>query len=170
MNIAELAAYVCTHLNNSGIKCILTGGACVSVYTDNKFESFDLDFIDCTYSSRKKISEELEKIGFIQNNRYFINKETKYYIEFPAGPLSIGSEPVMENNELELPTGKLYLLTPTDSIKDRLAAYYFWEDKQALEQAVLLSKSHNINLKEVERWSKAEGQTEKFKIIKKLFR
>lgn len=170
MNIAELAAYVCTHLNNSGIKCILTGGACVSVYTDNKFESFDLDFIDCTYSSRKKISEILEKIGFIQNNRYFINKETKYYIEFPAGPLSIGSEPVMENNELELPTGKLYLLTPTDSIKDRLAAYYFWEDKQALEQAVILSKSHNINLKEVERWSKAEGQTEKFKIIKKLFR
>ena len=76
----------------------------------------------------------------------------------------------MENNELELPTGKLYLLTPTDSIKDRLAAYYFWEDKQALDQAVLLSKSHNINLKEVERWSKAEGQTEKFKIIKKLFR
>ena len=45
MNIAELAAYVCTHLNNSGIKCILTGGACVSVYTDNKFESFDLDFL-----------------------------------------------------------------------------------------------------------------------------
>lgn len=170
MNIAKLAAYVCTHLNNSGIKCILTGGACVSVYTDNKFESFDLDFIDCTYSSRKKISEILEKIGFTEYNRYFINKETKYYIEFPAGPLSIGSEPVMENNELELPTGKLYLLTPTDSIKDRLAAYYFWEDKQALEQAVLLSKSHKINLKEVERWSKAEGQTEKFKIIKKLFR
>lgn len=168
MNIAELAAFICTHLNNSGIKCILTGGACISIYTDNKYESFDLDFIDCTYRSRKQIAEELGKIGFIENNRYFVNNETKYFIEFPAGPLSIGSEPVHITNELVFSTGKLFLLTPTDSVKDRLAAYYYWDDKQALEQSILLSQSQRIDLKEVERWSKAEGQINKYKQIKKF--
>ena len=33
-------------------------------------------------------------------------------------------------------TGTLRLLTATDCIKDRLAAYYHWRDEQGLEQAI----------------------------------
>lgn len=53
MSLGELAAYVCTHLQENGIHCVLTGGACVSIYTENLYESFDLDFIENIASKRK---------------------------------------------------------------------------------------------------------------------
>lgn len=56
MNLAELAAYICTHLMKNGIKCVLTGGACVTIYTKNKYESYDLDFIDNTFTPRKELA------------------------------------------------------------------------------------------------------------------
>lgn len=114
---------------------MLTGGACISIYTNNKYVSYDLDFVDTTYSSRKLIKKLLRKIGFKEKNRYFVNAETDFFIEFPLGPLSAGSEPFTKINEIKFSTGKLFILTPTDSVKDRLAAYYHWNDIQALEQA-----------------------------------
>ena len=169
MNLAELAAYICTHLMNNGIKCILTGGACISIYSENKYESFDLDFIDNSFTSKKKLAGILEEINFTESNRYFSNPETEYIVEFPSGPLSIGSQAVKEIKEIELSTGTLFIISPTDSFKDRLAAYFHWEDNQALEQALLLFKSQKINLKEAEKWAILEGQQIKFKRIKKMF-
>lgn len=43
--LQELLALVSEHLTLNGISAILTGGSVVSVYTDNKYESKDLDFI-----------------------------------------------------------------------------------------------------------------------------
>ena len=44
MSLGELAAYVCTHLQKNDIHCVLTGGACVSIYTENRYKSYDSDF------------------------------------------------------------------------------------------------------------------------------
>lgn len=128
MSLGELAAYICTHLSKNDIHCVLSGGACVSIYTDNRYESLDLDFIENMASKRKKIVSVLSKIGFMEENRYFIHPDTKYFIEFPAGPLAIGKEPVREPNIITFETGELRLLSPTDSVKDRLAAFYHWND------------------------------------------
>ncbi len=46
MSREELAAYVCSHLDKSGIEVTLTGGSCVSIYSDNRYVSLDLDFIE----------------------------------------------------------------------------------------------------------------------------
>lgn len=44
-SIEALAAVVCETLAHHGIHAVLTGGAVVSIYTDNEFQSHDLDFI-----------------------------------------------------------------------------------------------------------------------------
>lgn len=167
MTIAELAAFVCSHLRAHDINCVLTGGACITIYTHNKYQSFDIDFIDNDFTSQKKLKEVLGKIDFYELNRYFKHKDSEYIIEFPTGPLSIGSQKVKTVDKMEFDTGILNIISPTDSMKDRLAAYFYWEDKQSLEQAEMLCKDQKINIKEVERWAKAEGQGEKFKKIKK---
>ncbi len=169
MSVGELGAYICTFLMDGGIKCILTGGACVSIYTDNKYLSLDLDFVEEPDSNRKKISALLSQIGFYEKERYFANKETKFIIEFPSGPLSAGSEPIRTHNELKFDTGKLFLLTPTDCIKDRLAAYYFWDDNQALEQAICVSENQKIDINELSTWSKGQGQLPKYNLVKNRF-
>jgi hypothetical protein len=66
--------------------------------------------------------------------------------------------------------GYITLLTPTDSVKDRLAAYYHWNDPQALEQALMLAKAQKINLKEVKRWSEKEGHKEKYKAFIRMMK
>ena len=95
MSLGELAAYICTYLEKNGIQCVLTGGTCVSLYTNNRYVSFDLDFIENIPSKRKDIVEVLAVIGFIEENRYFKNPETQYFIEFPAGPLAVGKEQIL---------------------------------------------------------------------------
>ncbi len=166
MNLGELAAYVCTYLNEMGIKCILTGGACVSIYTDNKYQSYDLDFIESVDTSRRDLKKLLGAIGFKEENRYFVHKDTEFFIEFPSGPLSAGSEPITDYEQLDFETGKLFLLKPTDCIKDRLAAFYHWKDIQALDQAIWVAEKHKIDINEVERWSKIENKLEVFNSIK----
>jgi len=60
----------------------------------------------------------------------------------------------------------LKLLSPTDCVKERLAAFYYWDDGQSLEQAILVCLDNDIYIKEVERWSKNEGMQSKFRIFK----
>ncbi len=53
MTIGELGAYICSYLEDNGIRVVLSGGACVSIYTDNKYLSEDLDFIEQTSAGKK---------------------------------------------------------------------------------------------------------------------
>lgn len=166
MALGELAAYICTQLRMNGIPCVLSGGACVTIYSENRYQSYDLDFIEQEYTPREKLRAVLSGLGFSEEHRYFRHEDTDYFIEFPAGPLSVGSEPVKKIDEMTFDTGTLTLLSPTDCVKDRLAAYYHWDDLQALDQAKMVAKNYEIDLAEIRRWSEVEKQLEKFERIK----
>ena len=169
MTLGELAAFICTHLRNHGIKAVLSGGGCVAIYTDNEYESFDLDFVENAPAGRKRVEEALSEFGFIERDRYFKHPDTDFIIDFPAGPLAVGSEPVREIAEMEFSTGRLSLLSSTDCVKDRLAAFYHWNDPQCLEQALLVAEAKEIDLPEVRRWSAAEAKSADFQKIRKRF-
>lgn len=166
MNIGELAAFVCQYLKSKGVICTLSGGACVTIYSNNQYQSGDLDFIEYISYPKKKIRDLMFEIGFTESNRYFVHPETEFFVEFPSGPLAVGSEPVKEITYLEFVTGELRIISSTDCVKDRLAAYYFWDDLQSLEQAVMVANDNKIDLKEVERWSKTQSMLEKYKIFR----
>jgi hypothetical protein len=53
IGIKELAALVSEKLRKGGVDSILVGGACVSIYTKNKYQSFDLDFV--THAAIKEV-------------------------------------------------------------------------------------------------------------------
>ncbi len=166
MTIGEVAAYVAEHLRQAGIEVVLAGGSCVSIYTDNRYLSYDLDFIEVGKTARKKFAARLLEIGFQEQNRYFTHPNTPYFIEFPSGPLAIGAESAGPTIQLEFATGTLRLLSPTDCVKDRLANYYHWQDRQCLEQAIMVAQVGGVDLEEVERWSGREGMAEEFGRIK----
>lgn len=160
LDVGELAAYVQAHLQREDIDAVLTGGSAVSIYSKNLYVSKDIDLV--SDKSRKHIKSAMEKIGFQEKDRYFTHPNTEYLIEFPAGPLAIGREPVSEINEIRLATGVLKIITPTDCVKDRLSAFFFWNDRQALSQAILVANHQSINHEEVERWANQEGMHSKF--------
>jgi hypothetical protein len=167
MSQVELAAYIQDALQKEEIKVVLSGGSAVSFYSRNQYVSKDLDLINTQFSKRSKIKSAMEKIGFKEQGRYFINSATQFFVEFPDGPLSVGAEPVREVSKFELATGTLHVISATDCVKDRLCAFYFWNDQQALVQAVLVVENQNVDLKEIKRWSKVEGKEKEYEIFKK---
>jgi hypothetical protein len=169
MSIPELAAFVQSGLRDKGIDVVLSGGACVTIYSENKYVSMDIDLVNNHFASRREIREAMLVLGFEEHGRHFMHPDSDLFVEFPAGPLSIGEEPVKEVREIRFDTGLLRIISPTDCVKDRLAAYYHWNDAQCLEQAVLVSDSVSIDLNEVERWSKAEGKGQEFSKIRHRF-
>jgi hypothetical protein len=162
LSIGELAAFIAEHLRSKGIETVLVGGACISIYSANAYSSFDLDFIITGSSTRQNVRAALAEIDFTEKNRYFVNPQTPFFVEFPSGPLAIGDEPPSVISTLHFSTGNLRLLSPTDCVKDRLAAFYHWKDQQSLEQALLIASDHEIDSEEVRRWSVNEGFAEVF--------
>lgn len=53
-------------------------------------------------------------------------------------------------------------LSPTDSCRDRLAAFYHWNDRQGLDVAVKIARHHRVRLPTIRKWSLAEGHEPKY--------
>ena len=54
------------------------------------------------------------------------------------------------------------LLSATDSCRDRLAAFYHWNDRQSLDAAVQIALKNRIAINRIREWSGREGATERF--------
>lgn len=167
MSQAELGAYVQSHLRKAGIDLVLSGGAVVAIYTSGKYVTRDLDFVNQSFTKREKIKEAMQELGFKELNRHFAHPDTQFFVEFPPGPVSFGDEPVAKTDEIRFDTGVLRVITPTDCVKDRLAWYYHFGDRQCLEQAVLVAAECEIDIHEIRRWSQAEGMLTEFDRIKR---
>jgi len=162
----ELAAFICGHLRNRGVETVLTGGACVTIYTRNRYESMDLDFVNVAGAPGKLIDSALAEIGFLPDGRIYISKKARYSVDMLSPPLSIGEEKISETHAIKVRKMELRLLTPTDSVRDRLAAFYFWNDLQALEQALMVARNNPVDLDVIGKWSKREGTSAKFRIFR----
>lgn len=163
IGIKKLALFVSAELRKNNMDAVLVGGACVSIYTRNRYFSKDLDFVSSM--SLKELAPVMNKLGFTQNGRYFERPDCKFVIEFPPPPVSIGYEiPIKKFNTIET----LTLFTPTDCVKDRLAAYYHWNDPQSLKQALMVARAQPVDMKNIKEWSEKEMSPEKFKRFKIL--
>jgi hypothetical protein len=158
--LREFALKVGKILKDASIDAVLSGGAVVSIYTENKYQSFDLDFI--TYSSLKEVEKAFGGTEFYREGRFFKHPKTDFFIDFPAPPVSVGNTPVTEFNEIVSKDKYLKLLTPTHCVMDRLAAYYHWNDRQALAQALMVALENVIDFDQVKEWSMDEGMGDRF--------
>jgi hypothetical protein len=165
LSIVELAALICDSLRKEGLKATLSGGACAEIYSKSNYVTGDLDFVvNYVWPENDKIIERvMSALGFKRNGRISFNKSIAYTVEFPPGPLSVGEEYQVKPVELKVKTGSLSLLSPTDSAKDRLAGYFYGNDAQCLEQAVMICQMNKVNINSIRQWAKNERRPDKFK-------
>lgn len=163
ITLPELAAIVSNTLERAGIAATLSGGATVSIYSENRYESADLDF--ATVAVVRELKAALEPLGFKQTGRprlsVFEHPQTTWYLEFPPAPLSFGGTYVdpSQCTLLETGLGNLRIVSPTHSVMDRLIAAVAWHEPQSLEQALLVAEYQHdkIDWDELDRWASAEG-------------
>lgn len=169
MTMVEIASYICQQLKDSDIKTTLSGGFCVEIYSFGEYTSMDIDLIDQSLYGDKLIKQKMVELGFIERNGHFQHSDISYTVEFPASPLAVGNELIKDIAELETEYGILRLITPTDCVKDRLAAYYHWDDERSLEQAILVALKNDIDIENIRKWSLNEDATKKYHIFLDLY-
>lgn len=161
MTRQEFAAAVVAQLEKHGISCVLVGGACVSIYTEEKHASRDLDFI--SPYSHEAIAKALAEIGFEKERRYFVHPKSELYVEFPTGPPAIGhQEPIKPEGKLQVGETLVKMYSPTQCVMDRLAAWFHWNDRRSLIHALWVCERHPVNIQKIKRWAFKEGEPEKW--------
>ena len=144
ISLKNLAGFLSEEMRKGGVDAILVGGACVTMYTDNRYQSYDLDYV--SYEDMKKVKNVLNGLGFVQKDKYFRHPDCPWVVEFVSPPVAVGRETIQRFASVKTPLGSITCLTPTDSVKDRLASFYHWNDKQGLEQAINICLDQNVNL------------------------
>jgi hypothetical protein len=76
IGIKQLAALISVKLREHEIDAILVGGACVSIYTKNRYLSFDLDFV--THATLKEVALFSDRF---KRNVHAIHPFTVLFIE-----------------------------------------------------------------------------------------
>lgn len=156
----EFAAIVVHQLEKHGLSCTLVGGACVSIYTNEKHASRDLDFI--SPHAHKDIEMALAEIGFKKQNRYFKHDDSELYVEFPSGPVAIGNQiPTKPEGKLKVRNTTISLYSPTQCVMDRLAAFFHWNDRRSLIHALWVCEKQPVNISKIKKWAEKEHSKEK---------
>lgn len=156
----ELAALIYQQLKKDGIDAVLVGGSCVTIYSNNKYVSQDLDY--ASYADHIELKNSLAKLGFVHKGKYFVHPDCQFLVDFVASSVAIGEEIIRDFNKIKTKHGEFKLLTVEDCVKDRLASFFYWGDRQGLEQAVTVCLDHKISIKKIHHWAKMENQEKKF--------
>lgn len=160
-------------LRKVGIRAVLTGGACAAIHTAGGYSSEDVDFILQSTPSALRLDNAMASIGFLRRNDQYFHPRTKFFVEFPPGPLGIGRDlavkPVLKR--VRTLSAAVRTLSATDSCRDRLAAFYHWADRQSLDVAVLIALRNRVDMRKISGWSAREGATEGYgRFVRELAR
>lgn len=163
--LAGVAVSVGDALRRAGIRAVLTGGACASLYAAGAYQSLDADFVLVGACATEDLDRALATLGFARDRDRYVHPRVPFFVEFPRGPLGIGEDfrirPVWKRRR----KARTLALSATDSCRDRLAAFYHWNDRQALATAVAIAVHERVTLARVREWSRAEGQSKAFAVF-----
>lgn len=157
-SLADVAAAVAGALGRAGIRAVLTGGACATLYTEGEYQSFDLDFILQSAATRRKLDTVMASIGYRRAGNQYEHPKTAFIVEFPAGPLGIGVDIEIQPVTRAIGGVRVKTLSATDSCRDRLAAFYDWNDRQSLPAAVEIALRRRVDLRKIRTWGANEGR------------
>jgi hypothetical protein len=156
-SLADVAVAVGDALRRAGIRAVLTGGACANLYSGGAYQSIDADFVLDGKRTTEQIDQALATLGFKRQRGRYVHSVVPFFVEFPAGPLGIGEDvrirPVWKSRR----SARTLALSATDSCRDRLAAFYHWNDRQSLLTAVEIATLNRVAFRKVREWSVEEG-------------
>ena len=145
------------------------GGAVVAIYSEGAYQSGDLDFIQLNYTDNI-IPKVMESIGFKKSvGRHYIHPKCEKFVEFCSGPVGIGDDIKIKPDSKIVGGQTLYLYSPTDCIRDRLASYIHFKARECLDQALLVAQKFPFKQRKVKDWCTEEGAPQAFdELMRKL--
>ena len=164
-SLRDVALVVCTALHRGGIEAVLTGGSAATVYAPHAYQSHDIDFVVTFHAPESNARDILAALGYRVVHDHYEHADNELILEFPEGPLAVGRELIQEWDTLRERGMLLHIIKPTDSCRDRLAGFLFWNDRGSLDQAVAVAKARRreVDLDVIRRWCRSEGKADAFR-------
>lgn len=160
--LETVAVSVGEALADRGIRAVLTGGACAGIYSGGLYSSQDVDFVLEGRVELSTLDAVMASLGFARRGNRYVHPESPFWVEFPRGPLGVGADLDVRPVPLRVSDRTTLALSPTDSCRDRLAAFFHWSDRQSLAVAVEIAHRNEVDLARIRRWSAAEGQDARY--------
>lgn len=160
-DLRRVAFKVCTALDEVGIRAVLTGGSAATIYAPEAYQSRDADFIASWNTKSAEFEETLRLLGFFRDGRVFSHPQSAVTLDFPDHEVRIGDDFITRFSTLTEGDLTLRLLTPTDSVCDRLAHFYWYADRSALAAALAVARNHPFDEDHVRDWSRRHGEITK---------
>lgn len=160
--LRDIVQIVSRALRAAGIRAVLTGGASASLHSDGTYLSHDLDYILEGRVTQRQLDDALRPAGFERRRDAYVHPHSAFFVEFPRGPLAIGDDDLVQPVEIRVGSTLVLMLSPTDACRDRLAAFYHWQDRQSLDTAVKIARRRRVNLAAIMRWSEREQKLPQF--------
>jgi hypothetical protein len=160
--LRRVAVLVGDALRRSGIDAVLTGGACATVHSGGAYQSLDIDFVLRSTGRLTTLDAAMRSLGFVRARQRYEHPASPYFVEFLPAPLAIGADTDIRPVLLTAGGARTRALSATDATRDRLAAFYHWQDRSSLAAALAIAARHRINLARIGRWSRTEGAVEEF--------
>ena len=165
--IAEVIEVVSSTLEEAGITAVLVGGACAAVYAGGVYTSEDLDLIVQSTPGQPALDEAMAGIGFTRKQAQYFHAKSDFFVEFPRGPLAIGQDVRIKPVRVKVGRSRILALSATDSCRDRLSAFFHWNDRESLDVAVAIAARQRVNLAAIRAWSAGENAVEKCEVFER---
>jgi hypothetical protein len=165
--LRKVAIQVGDALRRAGIDAVLTGGSCASIHSGGAYHSVDVDFVLRGRTKQGELDAVMAGIGFRRHRDRYVHDQHPFFVEFLPAPLGIGSDLDIRPILVRSGPRATRALSATDSCRDRLAAFYHWNDRQSLEVAVRIAISNRVAMSRIRRWSDAEGALDRFVVFQR---
>jgi hypothetical protein len=173
-SLIDVAFAVCTQLAKRGLDAVLVGGSAATFYAPEAYQSFDADFV-AQFAPNPENTATLVKVmaelGYELDGNMFVHRHGNVFtVEFPKGPLQVGGDLVKNYKTVKRDDQTLHVVSATDCVRDRLCAFYFWNDRSSLDTAINVAHAapDQVDLELIEKWSAREGEPGKFAEFSRL--
>lgn len=170
--LADVAFAVCTALSTRSLAVVLVGGSAATYYAPTVCQSMDADFIAQFHVDRETeqtVVDAMAELGYRVKDNLFLHALNQFTVDFPKGPLAVGGDLIKLFDSIHRGDEVLNIISPTDSVRDRLAKFYFWDDYTGLDAALGVARERrgDIDFGLISRWSLREGESEKLAVFQR---
>lgn len=157
-SLIDGAFAICTAFADAGHTAVLCGGSAATFYAPEAYMSADDDFVLTSELSRREILDVIAPLGFAERGRIYVHPKVIWTVDFPRGPLAIGRDIITTWMTERRGDEVLYVISPTDSVRDRFMHYLAWNDYSGLTQAVAVAKAQGekVDLQALRVWTEIE--------------
>lgn len=167
-SLDEMAFTICTAMDRNGITAVLTGEGLAAVYAPDANESQTLHFVYPLTNASPSV-ETMRVLGFQRvADGVYRHSDHELTVKSVEGPIAIGEEVIQTWSTWHRQDLILHLLTPTDCVRDRLAAAIREDDIDPVQQAAEVAMRHPVDMDLIQNWCGREGGARTYALFSHL--